>query len=258
LIVFLLGMVTLALCLALLRQAGKASPARVADTLRMGGGVLAAVAALLVLARGKLPLALGFGGLSLWLFTGESFSWSKLAEKAAQRQRAKRRSAIRTAYLEMTLDHASGAVDGAVLAGAFAGASLGALSLEQLLRLRAEVAARDPDSVLLLDNYLDRRFAGWRPAEQGDADFGGGGGASQGGASGGRAGGASGASWRNGGEMTEQEAYQTLGLRPGAPAQEIVRAHRRLMKERHPDHGGTTDDAARLNQAKDRLLRRQG
>jgi DnaJ-class molecular chaperone len=58
--------------------------------------------------------------------------------------------------------------------------------------------------------------------------------------------------------MSEQEAYQTLGLRAGASAEEIIRTHRRLMKERHPDHGGTTDDAARINQAKDRLLRRHG
>ncbi|MDI9847521.1 molecular chaperone DnaJ [Rhodoblastus sp. 17X3] len=235
----LFGILTLILGVYLLRQLGRASPARVAENLRMGGGLLAAAAALLVLLRGRVPLALGFGGLSLYLFTGESFSWSKFAQMAARRAQAKKTSRVRTAFLEMTLDLASGDVEGTVLAGTFMGAPLSALSREELDRLREECAARDPDSVLLLDNYLDRRFPGWRAASDGDAHAG----RSQAG---------------RGGEMTEEEAYQTLGLRSGAGAEEIVRAHRRLMKERHPDHGGTTDDAARLNQAKDRLMRRQG
>ncbi|WP_296706122.1 DnaJ domain-containing protein [Rhodoblastus sp.] len=235
----LFGILTLILGVYFLRQLGRASPARVAESLRMGGGMLAAAAALLVLLRGRVPLALGFGGLSLYLFTGESFSWSKFAQMAARRAQAKKTSRVRTAFLEMTLDLASGDVEGTVLAGAFTGARLSALTREELDGLREECAARDPDSVLLLDNYLDRRFPGWRAAGQGDAH-------------------AAGSQARRGGEMTEEEAYQTLGLRSGASAEEIVRAHRRLMKERHPDHGGTTDDAARLNQAKDRLMRRQG
>jgi hypothetical protein len=237
----LFGILTLILGVYLLRQMGRASPARVAESLRMGGGMLAAAAALLVLLRGRAPLALGLGGLSLYLFTGESFSWSKFAQMAARRAQAKKTSRIRTAFLEMTLDHSSGDVEGTVLAGTFMGAPLSALSRDELGRLRDECAARDPDSVLLLDNYLDRRFPGWRAAGEGDAHAGG-----------------SQARRGGNGEMTEQEAYQTLGLRSGASAEEIVRAHRRLMKERHPDHGGTTDDAARLNQAKDRLMRRQG
>lgn len=58
---------------------------------------------------------------------------------------------------------------------------------------------------------------------------------------------------RSGG-MSRAEAYEVLGLRPGADEAAIREAHRRLMRASHPDAGGSDWLAARVNQARDVLL----
>ncbi len=56
--------------------------------------------------------------------------------------------------------------------------------------------------------------------------------------------------------MSPGEAYQVLGLEPGASPEMIKDAYKRLMKKMHPDQGGTNYLAARINEAKDVLLGR--
>jgi DnaJ family protein C protein 19 len=63
-----------------------------------------------------------------------------------------------------------------------------------------------------------------------------------------------GAARRSSGPMSRQEAYEVLGLHPGASTSDIREAHRRLMRGAHPDAGGSDWLAARVNQARDILL----
>jgi hypothetical protein len=143
-------------------------------------------------------------------------------------------STVRTRHFEMTLDHDTGGLAGRVVAGKNAGRGLDDLDEAALEEMAREVAG-DAQSLALLEAYLDRRFPGWREHVEGDA-----------------AAGPRGAP--NTGAMTDQQAYEILGLLPGASEAEIRAAHRRLMMRVHPDQGGSTFLAAKINQAKDWLL----
>ena len=56
--------------------------------------------------------------------------------------------------------------------------------------------------------------------------------------------------------MSVGEARSILGVGEGASAQEIKAAYMRLMKLNHPDQGGTTGLASKLNAARERLLKK--
>ena len=56
------------------------------------------------------------------------------------------------------------------------------------------------------------------------------------------------------GAMSRSEALKVLGLEEGATEADIRAAHRRLILQIHPDKGGTSYLAAKINEAKDVLL----
>jgi hypothetical protein len=195
--------------------------------------------AILFALRGHLEisvLALGFA----WLLDGvtrfPSLRFGGIGFRGFGSSAAGAVSTFLTAMIEMRVDHATGAMRGTVLAGAFAGRELELMTQAQLATLAVECAKLDPEGARLLQAYLDRRFAGRRENAYAHAD--------------------PGSARRRSGAMTAEEAYEVLGLAPGAPDDAVRRAYRDLMKKLHPDQGGSTYLAARINQARDVLLNR--
>jgi DnaJ domain len=227
----LLGVAVLVAVLWALQGFTRIDPHTLVRALRTTGGVSALAGAVALGATGRIGVALplGLAGLALLgLLPGAApFGWR--VRKSPQQI-----SRVRSAFVEMELDHDSGAMHGRILAGRHEGVSLDALDVATLAALLAEI---DEESRALLATYLDRRQPGWREHAQADATAG------------------QGVPPRSG-PMTQEEAYQILGLKPGAGPEDIGRAHRSLMKKLHPDQGGSTYLAARVNEAKDVLLRR--
>lgn len=142
-------------------------------------------------------------------------------------------SRVQSKFLSMTLDHDTGDMDGEILEGEHAGKKLSELELDQLRSLLDRYRQQDKESAALLEAYLDRKYSDtWRePGARQDSGT------------------------TGGGPMSAQEAREILGVEDGATKDEITSAHRKLMQKLHPDRGGSTYLAAKINQAKDTLLR---
>lgn len=220
----------------LLQMFRAANPAVLARGIKIAGGILALAVAAFTGLRGEIAVALPLGffgaGLLGWAPFGAG-GFGKFGGLFSGQKSGGQASQVRSPMLDMTLDHDSGRLDGRFVAGPHAGQSLDAFDLSQLTAISAGF---DAESLALLETYLDRRFPAWRQNAQSDAA--------------GRQGRAA-----SGSKMSDQEAYEILGVQPGAGRDEISRAHRSLMKKLHPDQGGTTYLAARVNEAKDTLLR---
>jgi hypothetical protein len=194
------------------------------------GGLGILVAAGLVYAR-RLDIALFVGAAAIAILrTGRlgSFSFDGPATEASDV------SKVRSSHFTMELDHDTGAVSGRVLKGRFARMDLMDLGETDTRILLAEVE-NDPDSMSLLESWLDVNRSGWREYFAGQDTN------EQSGTV-------------SGGDRIA-EAYDVLGLKPGASDDEIRSAHRDLMKALHPDHGGSSYLAAKINQARDLLLK---
>ncbi|WP_255575389.1 J domain-containing protein [Caldovatus aquaticus] len=240
-----LGGMALLAVLVLLQGFAQASLATLRVALMAVGGALALGLVAALVASGRAGQALGLLAFvapllwTAWLRWRGARRFSRPAG-GSDGAAAAQQTQVETATLVMTLDLASGRMSGRVRRGRYAGAELAELPLADLLALLGDCRAADPESVPLLEAWLDRVQPDWRAAA----------------AAGGTEGGGTPPPPRErGGRMDRAEALAVLGLEEGATEEEIRAAHRRLMRAVHPDSGGSAWLAARLNEARDTLLR---
>jgi hypothetical protein len=240
---FFAGVAALILVLLIGKWFSKANPVTLATNLRRIGGVALLAFGAFMGIRGVIPLA-GLAAIGGWmLLTGRPLSLfgGPFRGMAGGARSSGQTSTVDTETIRMTLDHDTGEMDGTVIKGPFAGRTLSAMSFPDLAMLHHDCRTSDPNAAQLLEAYLDRVHKdAWRAHQDGRDE-----GASQSGSKQARA----------PGGMDIEEAYATLGLSPGASKDEIKAAHHRLMKRLHPDQGGSTFLASKINQAKDVLLK---
>lgn len=202
---------------------------------RLIGGSLALGAAGILALRGRMDMAMLIGAGGGWLL-----GWNALPPPFGGRNSAGGGaflSRLRSQRIELEVDRESGRIGGLVIAGSLVGRGLDSLSDAELLGLYRDCVIGDPQGAGLLEAYLNRRLPAWREHAEARAHDRGG-------------------TQAKFGAMTQEEAYQVLGLQPGAGEAAVRDAHRALMKKLHPDQGGSTYLASRVNQAKDVLLNR--
>ena len=139
-------------------------------------------------------------------------------------------SQFRTRFLVVTLNFASGKIDGEIIAGDYSGKLLSELNSGELKELSQHYKTTDKESFILLQAYLMRsgssnsqEYDQYKPDGNND--------------------------------LSKDDAYQVLGLPPTATKDEVIKAHKRLMQRLHPDRGGSDYLAAKINAAKDQLLK---
>ncbi|HLL27298.1 MAG TPA: DnaJ domain-containing protein [Xanthobacteraceae bacterium] len=226
----LIGVAVLLFVIGAMRLIAHADARLLARNLRRGSGVAALAGAAYLTAIGRFPVAIPLGIFGLGLL---DLLPSMASFGGRTRPSPGQTSKVRSRAIEMELDHDSGEMRGAFISGKYAGVALDALDQAALVSVLPDL---DEESRALLEAYLDRRAPGWREHVEEDA-------------------GAGPRQPPRHGPMTEEEAYKILGVEKGASAVEIRRAHRSLMKKLHPDQGGSTYLAARVNEAKEILLR---
>ncbi len=229
----MLGLAALVVWLIAARAFTQANPAVLARQLKLGAGAaLLATAAVLAL-RGAMGTAAPLAALGSWLIWGQGVLGGLGGWGGPGGSTARSGSRVATDHLDVTLDHATGTLEGRVLKGMFKGRSIASLKPVELALLWQDCRFVDPQSAQILEAWLDRTHPTWREdMARGEREMGGG----------------------DNGRMDRAEAYEILGLKPGASADDIRKAHRELMLKLHPDRGGSTYLAAKINEAKDVLL----
>ncbi|MAL79848.1 MAG: hypothetical protein CMN55_12180 [Sneathiella sp.] len=208
-----------------------ADPGKILKGLRISAVVVSAVLAGFFILTGRFPLAPPFIVAALFFLRNKPLFSSR---KPSDGQT----SDVHTLWLAANLDHDSGEMDATILQGAFEGLKLSSLSRSEIDALYRE-AKDDARTIAILESFISRKYGeDFSDAEaEDDKDN----------RNSQRAG-------ANGG-MTRTEALAILELTETASIADIKAAHRRLMKKFHPDHNGSDYMAAKLNEAKDFLLK---
>jgi len=224
------GFAALVLGLFVMRAFARANPAIAARRLTVGSGVVLLLAAGALALRGLEAVAIPMAMLASWLLWGStSGPWGAGRASKTPGQTSR----IVTDHLEMELDHDTGEMRGRVLKGLFRDRDIESLSPADMALLWQDCRNTDPRSAQLIEAYLDRIHPSWREdMARGESDM----------------------SRGPDGRMTVKEAFEILGLKASAGEEEIRRAHRDLMLKLHPDRGGSTYLAAKINEAKDVAL----
>ena len=148
--------------------------------------------------------------------------------------RARRREPVREAPPPRQRTHVEPSVEiwtdgqgetrGRVRRGPCRGMRLEEMSREQCEAQAIYARSHDPAAAVGLDTFIRHKFGTQRRYEP-----------------------------RPAGGLTRAQALAELGLAEGATAADVNAAYRALIKQHHPDHGGSHARAARINQAKDLL-----
>ncbi|MBU1209711.1 MAG: DnaJ domain-containing protein [Alphaproteobacteria bacterium] len=220
----LIGLVLLAVVILVAHGLRGANSRRLARHLQLAGGGVLTLAAAVLMTRGAAVAAIPIAVLGMYLMSKASLTGVTPTPGNT--------SEVKTDYLEMQLDHETGEIRGRVIKGIFAGRRIERLKPAELALLWQDVRVDDAASAQLIEAYLDRVHPTWRDdIERGEKEMAG-----------------------PDGRMTKEEAYEILGLKPGVGVEEIRRAHKELMLKLHPDRGGSTYLAAKINEAKTVLL----
>lgn len=238
----LAGLVVVFLAVQVLRWFANADVKKARKAINWGGLGMIALVIVFLAATGRIDAAIaGLVALTAWI--GRIMSMLHMGKQLGGMFRSKgfgrgggdapQSSEVDSAFFKMRLDLSNGAMDGEVTRGRLAGRKLKGLDQAALMTLLGEVQG-DADSVGLLEAYLDRAHPDWcdgQPAGEAAAP-------------------------PSSSTMTTEEAHRILGVAVGASDADIKAAYRRLMGQLHPDRGGSDYLAAKVNQAKDFLLKK--
>ena len=213
-----------------IRKFARTPQAAVPGLMQKMGGMAAIVVAGWLFMRGSMNPAIaafvfGVGLLGKGAAFPNGFNWGK-GKSSGQKSR------VATSQLTMEMDHDSGTMDGQILLGPNKGRLLSALSMEDIKLFHVQCRNAGDQSLALLESWLDRAKPEWR----------------------GQWGGQRNQTASSSGAMSRTEALQVLGLDNNATPDAIKSAHKRLLKDFHPDKGGSDYLAAKINAAKDVLL----